>query len=383
MIIFKNHHLKRNLSVVLLLLVNFIFSIKYLSRYTDYYLLFSLLFFFFTFLLFNVSFHFFQHKKLLNALNYFILVVYFSLAIFLFTKVDVDSLNVDRWSVITNFWETYFTGEYAYFSTSNQGNPPGPMPFYFIIALPFYILGELGCMSLLGIFIFYFLVKYEFNSKLLTFISLFFICFSIFTLWEVIARSNVFLNGTLVLASLLYFQKFKQYNFKIYLLFAVIIGCLLSTRNSFAIAYIIYFMYLVLSKKMKFGQLFLITFMSILVFVLTFFPFVLGHFDKFLQMNPFLVQSTFLVPFGYSISFLVLAFLVSFFVKNFHDAIFYTGIVFFISIATYSGYQISIHGFLEAYFDSYIDISYFIFCIPFFLYYVLAIDNRREELKEI
>jgi len=40
---------------------------------------------------------------------------------FIFYKIPVESLNVDRWSVITSFWDNFFKGEYVYFAKSNMG----------------------------------------------------------------------------------------------------------------------------------------------------------------------------------------------------------------------------------------------------------------------
>jgi hypothetical protein len=57
-------------------------------------------------------------------------------------------------------WDNYFSGEYVYFAKSNFGNPPGPMPFYYVLALPFYAVGELGYFSLLGIVVFVLLLRF-------------------------------------------------------------------------------------------------------------------------------------------------------------------------------------------------------------------------------
>ncbi|MFO7702833.1 MAG: hypothetical protein R6V37_07610 [Psychroflexus maritimus] len=292
-----------------------------------------------------------------------------------FYKIDIETLNVDRWSIITNFWIAFFEGDYAYFSSSFAGNPPGPMPFYFILALPFYLIGELGVFSLTGVFAFFFLLRYQKLNTFFIFLGLLFISSSTFYIWEVTSRSNVLINSSLILLSIAYFESFKQFDKKRIILTSIIVGCLLSTRNVFAIAYIIYFMYLLLSKKITFKQLFIITATSVLFFAFTFLPFVIGHFDKFLEMNPFLVQSTFLIPFGYTLMFLVFAFLSSFLVKNYNDVIFYIGLNLFISIFIYAVYLIIEVGFHDAYLESVIDISYFIFAIPFLLLYYLKSIN--------
>ena len=96
-------------------------------------------------------------------------------------------------------------------------------------------------------------------------------------------------------------------------------------------------------------------------------------------MNPFIIQSTFLIPFEYTLLSIVLAFISSFFVKSFGDAILCIGVNLFISILIYCIYLIIERGFYEAYLDSVIDISYFIFCIPFLLI-TLMMKTKKAEL---
>jgi len=80
----------------------------------------------------------FQNRQNILFLS-LILTAYFIFSIFLFRLIPQETLNVDRFSVITSFWDSYFNWEYVYFAKSFHGNLPGPMPFYFILALPFYL----------------------------------------------------------------------------------------------------------------------------------------------------------------------------------------------------------------------------------------------------
>ena len=125
---------KKNISLFIFLFVNFIFSVKYLSRATNYYLIVSILILAFYIYLWKYRHLFNKYFNSLNRINFLVLLVFFLISIYIFNKVSVDSLNVDRWSVITSFWDSFFKGEYVYLAKSNVGNPPGPMPFYFILA---------------------------------------------------------------------------------------------------------------------------------------------------------------------------------------------------------------------------------------------------------
>ena len=139
----SNYFNKQNISLLLFLFVNFIFSVKYLSRVTNYYLIISILIIVIYFFLWKFRGVLDRFLPYLGKANIFILLAFIITSVLVFNKIHVESLKVDRWSVITSFWDNYLNGKYVYFAKSNMGNPPGPMPFYFILALPFYLLGAL------------------------------------------------------------------------------------------------------------------------------------------------------------------------------------------------------------------------------------------------
>ena len=115
---------------------------------------------------------------------------------------------------------------------------------------------------------------------------------------------------------------------------------------------------------------------SLLIFALTFIPVVYGHFEDFKQMNPFIVQSTFLIPFEYTILFVLIAIGSSFLCKNKNDVYFYNAFVLFVSILIYLAYYVFHQGLTQAFTESAVDISYFIFCIPFALWFI-ANNNSK------
>jgi hypothetical protein len=63
---------------------------------------------------------------------------------------DQQSISVDRWSVITSFWDAVHHGEFPYAARSHLDNVPGPLPGYFLIAYPFYLLGDIGYLAIAG-----------------------------------------------------------------------------------------------------------------------------------------------------------------------------------------------------------------------------------------
>lgn len=367
----KSYFNKRNISLFIFLFVNFIFSIKYLSRATNYYIIISIFILGFYFCLWKYMSLLNKYFLLLSRINFFILLLFVITSVFIFNKIDVNSLNVDRWSVITSFWDNFFNGEYVYFAKSNVGNPPGPMPFYFILALPFYLIGEIGYFSLSGIIAFYLLMRKTKTELYIQTNSLLLISGSVFYLWEIVCRSNIFLNGTLVLCTLVYFLNLKVLNLKNSVISGVIIGLVMSTRNVFIIPFIIAFLYSIKTNNVTIKQVALLGLISFSTFLITFMPFVWNNFEEFKVMNPFIVQSTFLIPFEYTLLFIGLAFVAGFLCKIASDVYFYSGLILFLSISIYFAYHIVNFGFAVSFFGSGTDISYFILGIPFTLYYLM------------
>ena len=364
--------LKKNISLCIFLFINFIFCVKYLSRITTFYIFPSIAIVCVYLLLWRFQ------KKLtyISKKIKYIIIIYIGISLFLFYKIPVSTLNVDRWSVITSFWDAFFEGRYAYFAKSNVGNPPGPMPFYFILALPFYLFGELGYYSLMGIISFYYVANKNIYSKEIVATSILLIISSVFYFWEVSCRSNILFNGTLVLIVIIQLLK-KDLNI---LKIGILIGLVLSTRNVYIIPFIISFIYLLKQKKIDLINLFLIGSISLITFLITFLPFIWNHFEDFKVMNPFIIQSSALMPFNLTLIFILFAFLSGVFCKSILDVYFYSEIVLFLTIVCYFLYHFYNEGLYNTFINSTADISYFILCIPFSIYHLMCSKERLIKL---
>jgi hypothetical protein len=377
-----NQKIKISVSVFIFLFINFAFYVKYLSRVTSYYLTISsiLIVIFYVFLKFRSKINI--PKAFHKIILFLMLFLFLTGSGFVFYKIPVESLNVDRWSVITSFWDNFFKGEYVYYAKSTMGNPPGPMPFYYILAFPFYYIGELGWYSVLGFIMFYSILIYSKKTFDIRFLFLLLIFTSPFYLWEVTTRSNIFLNGSLVLFSIVYLFKSLETNHFGKLLFnGVIIGLLLSTRNVFVIPYIITFLFILKDNRIKFLETIYIGIVAIIIFALTFLPFIWNHLSDFMTMNPFLIQSGYLMPTEYSFFCIILS-LGSFWIcKEKSDVYFFSGLLLFFTIVLHYLYQMSQYGFIETFFNSRADISYFILCIPFFLYFLVDTEYKTNKVK--
>lgn len=359
--------MKKKISLVILLFINFIFILKYSNRYSDYYILISFLIISIQLVILKYHISIFKFLKKIKITPVLILVLFCVLLLTISNEIPLAALKIDRWSVITSFWDNYFNDLYVYNAKSFDGNPPGPMPFYFFLMLPFYMIKEFSYVTVISIFIFYSLLKSKEDKNF--YITI--IITSVFITYEVVARSNIFFNSTLILLSLLYFLK----NEKKSITKGIIIGLLLSTRNVYGIVYGIAFLFLLKKKKENLKELLLIGTIAIITFVVTFLPFTYNFMNEFWEINPFKIQSSALLPFNYSISCILLSLAITLFIKKKEEIPFYAGISLFLTIVVYFIYWIFNIDFKTTFFDSFADITYFIFCVPFLLYYIITTKN--------
>ena len=283
--------------------------------------------------------------------------------------VPLSSLNVDRWSVIHSFLDVLSAGGYPYFAESHLGNPPGPMPVYYVLAYPFDRANCLEVLSAIGpIAGMWWIVRKE-NTPQRAVAWLLLLGTSPWVYWEILVRSNITTYTVLVLVALVYWYRSTSSARTLWsvLMAAVCTGLLLSTRSVYALVYIPVFGALLWRGHTR-ESVVLSAVTSIAAFTLTFVPIYLTWPDEFMVMNPFIVQSGFLLPRSWVAGVFVLAFslLLSPRVRN-HP--FPTGgFVLFGTVGLYFIYHTFTAGFQAAYFDSIVDLSYFIFCVPFLVY---------------
>jgi len=371
---------KKNTSLVILLFISFIFAVKYINKATDYALLISVFIILLQFLIYKYETKILKSTKWISVFCYSTILLLFIVVILTRFKIPVETLNIDRYSVITSFIDEALKGNYPYYAQSVHGNYPGPMPFYFLIAFPFYLIGELCLLSFFGFGLFIFLVSKKTEEYGHIKFFLFYILTSFYVYWEIATRSNIFTISVLIMLSMNYYINLnKESKLKLYL-FALIAGLLLSTRSVYIIVYIVFFFSDILNKKLNFKQLLIIGCFVFIGFSLTFLPILIFFRTEFFIMNPFTIQSSFIVPQIYVLAFLLVTTLLTFTVKTNSDKFFISGLSLFISIFIYACYAVFDNGLHAAIFGNSIDISYFIFCVPFLLYFLL-IDKPTVNKK--
>ena len=375
MILFSNSiKFRQILSFSIIVLINFIFAYKYFSRGNEHALLLSVFYIIFLVTIFILS------KKInfqwveSNKAFYSVLFLYSLFHVVLFHFIHVENLNVDRWSVISSFWEQAFKGQYPYNAQSHMGNYPGPLPFYFVLFLPFNFIGEIGYFSLLGVIIFAFFLRKNLSRRE-SIGALFILILSISVFWEIMVRSTIFVNAVLFILYLFWLLKVDLNNFKQYWTSAIIGGLLLSTRSIFAFPLIIYCVFSFKSKEVTFKSIFSWSLIVCCTFIITFSPFLLFYFNDFLNRNPFSVQTEHLLPFRISALFLILAVVSGFVCSHKREIIYYTVGIFVLILITYFAFVCYNYGFKGAYINSNADISYMLFTLPFLLFF--SYKNER------
>jgi hypothetical protein len=293
-----------------------------------------------------------------------IFIIVLSAVIFAFHET---STRVDRHEMIRLFWDNAFAGKCPYCPRTEGTNIPGPFPFYFFAALPFYLFGEPGYFSLLGIALFagvlLFDQKLSRRSKNLILIVL---VLSPALWWEIACRSTVFLNSAAILTGMWVFDKKYSGRAGQSLLSGILFGLLLSTRS-------IAFLLVAQSVLHKFrhrivsANTVVLAAAAGLTFVATFIPVVALCKGAFLHYNPFAVQSSLAPPIFY----LVIALVSLWFAarsKDFSALCAVSGGTCFLIVAGYF-LTTTIHtGFTRAFIGSETDISYAVLALPFLLY---------------
>ena len=188
---------------ILYLFIGFLFFYKYGSRISDWL---TLLFIPYGIIIY---YYVFQLKgsigspQLSKWLLIFSNIALVAASVVAFSYIDVHDLQVDRWSVITHYWDAYFAGENPYSSTSHMGNYYGSYPFYFILNLPFYLVGEIGWAPIISLLIFQGFIHWKFQNFNLTFSAFVLSVASLCIPYEIVTRSTIFENSTFVLIALI------------------------------------------------------------------------------------------------------------------------------------------------------------------------------------
>ncbi len=276
--------------------------------------------------------------------------------------VKVDTIMNDRWSVINAFLDNLMAGTYPYLAQSNQANQPGPFPFYFVIAFPFYFIREIGVLTLAAFAaLFAVFARRQADSRTLL-VQTVLLVTSPALAYEVIVRSTIFANMALVVVYLFWLEKSAPQGRRLFWI-GMAGGLLISTRAVAALPLACFLSYRLLKRRDVSAFAKVAGGMAV-GFCLTFVPLLFWGWNAFTQKNPLVLQSAF-SPMPVTAAFLAISVAGGLFVRTFEGCLRLCGVLMFSIVAVstlLAGLECGLH---TGFFESKFDISYFIFCVPF------------------
>jgi hypothetical protein len=303
----------------------------------------------------------------------------FKLPLFIFTVLTITiiililqiieplSVRVDRWSAVTYFLDSLFKGEYPYATSTHvsTSNYPSPFPIWYVINLPFYIMGDVGygLIVFIGIMLITFYTFTKSYKSTTIFLALLFLSPAYW--WEIAVRSDSLSNGIFVLCIILLYHKRKLSIENNLYLTAIISGIIASTRLSAILPIALYLFpsWLKISLNKKFFFIVLVVGFVFLIFS----PFIFWNTESwiFFERNPFMSQSSVGNPLVLAVM-VVLGIFMAFKWKNINQFLNITSIFIFIFIFISQLSLILTKGISESFFtDSILDISYFSLLLPY------------------
>jgi hypothetical protein len=363
--------IRRHSSFLIYLFINLIFIAKYSSRVTEYYFLLLLLYSATVGCLFYGA-HRLPNKFFSAKVFYGLAVLFIASSAAILMAIPPESLRVDRYEMINNFWNNFFAGINPYTPPSTVSNIPGPFPFYFYLAVPFYAIGEIGYYSLSGFVLFVLILRKSVQNERTQIFLLLLLILSPAHWWEIVCRSTIFVNAALVLAFILVASRVDSNKNDNVLISALVFGLILSTRSVFSV---IMFPLLLFLKAHQTGFVkiclwgvgigvgFAATFLPIM-----FFP---GFFSN---NNPFAVQSVFL-PNWVPITIVSITALFSLKTTQVSEFVFCSMLAIFALVVAYFAVQVGENSLRAALFASRADISYIILSLPFA---ILSMADSRQ-----
>lgn len=289
---------------------------------------------------------------------------------------DPYKMNIDRWQTLNFSLEYWVHGKYIYDTRNFMGNLSSYLPGQLLLALPSYLLGNVGYLQVVAFLLFSYTILLEFKSNLIRFTAILMLGISLSYIYETVCKSD-FISSFIFAAAFILFwhSKFKGNYFQKPLLLGMCLGILCLTRSVAIIPLIIFLLKPFLATdtklKIKTAAIFLIT---IVVLLITVFH-TAESFDYILHYNPLTLQ-------GQSNKFVMLFFLaaavfLSFYVEKINDVFYFSAYILFLTMLSFV---------LEKYFlfgvgfqDNLFSTTYLAACLPFCI--IAYCFSIQKELK--
>ncbi len=302
-------------------------------------------------------------KTTLSTLYWIITGVVFVIFSFVVFNIDGESLNVDRWSAMELMVQGITEGKYPYSRIDHLGNMSSNFPALGYIALPFYLLGDIGYLQVFTFLLFSFFLYKTCSKKTTSFFILFLFLFSPALIWEIIVKSDLVSNIMLVFLFVEYWAKKYAGNLlQKPILLGAIIAFFLLTRGVVIIPLIIFFSkdFWVSKTSTKIKVIASTVLMSLLICL----PIILSvpDWDTFINNNPLSLQTNKTPLLSYSL--LCVLFVIPYITGKHNDYIFYSALIIFTIPFISMMSSINQTGWHSTFFEHKFDISYLSMAIP-------------------
>lgn len=288
--------------------------------------------------------------------------------------IDPYNIQVDRWSAIHNFLSYLLQGQYPYAAQTHLGGYGSPFPVWQLFHLPFYVLGNVG-LSLFVCLGLYLHSLYKWQGRRITAVAGLLLALSPALWYESAVRSDLMTNFLLVAAIIQYYIYYNVSLSNHFILIAVGCGLLLSTRLSVAVPLFIFFFSSYIQQRWPRKVSF--PFLVLLVFGLTFVPFLLWS-DQLLsfEFNPFVLQTRQ----GHISDILLLAVILMVAAwmarSNVERSFISMGLMLVVMVAMVFAHNMLLRGDFTALFSSLYDITYFDMSLPFLITYIAMPEKQ-------
>lgn len=320
---------------------------------------------------FHVFFFFskdFLLKKYLRPIYVNLSVILISLIYLIFCQLldNPVELNIDRWQTLDFSLDYWLQGIYIYDFKNFMGNYSSYLPGQLLLALPFYLLGNVGYLQIGAFLIFCFAIAKQFESNVIKTIGIGMFGISLSFIYEVLCKSD-FIASFIIVASFiaLWHHVFHKNYFKKPILLGICVGILFLTRSVVAIALII-FLLRAFFETDRISRIKTIIGFSLTVVLLTLSVILPAKdFNYILKYNPVLLQSqsnnTLLM-----LVFIITACILSFFVQKIADVFYFSGYVIFFLMLSFLIEQYWLYDY--NYQNNFFSTTYLASCLPFIIF---------------
>jgi len=306
-----------------------------------------------------------------NLLYFFTIALLAIVLTLVMSHFDPQKIRVGRYPALQDWISRLFSSEFPYASHTK----PSGFPFLFVMAMPFYLLGDLGVFQIFSFLIFAGLVYLRHQDQPMNrFRSAFLLVSAPVFLYEVVVRSELFSNMVMVM---LYLAVLEMVGRKMSLSASILLGLagglLLSTRGVVLLIHILVLAYLFRKKVVTHGLFYL---SLVAGFVVSLLPFMIWDWKQFMNLGPFTKQLSFLPAWLLVVSVVCCAYL-ALKIRSLRGVYFAVSLTLFAVVLVAFLGSILDYGWHQAVLQDAFDISYFVFAVPFLL---ISLDFRQRKI---